>query len=251
MPANAIDSHQQASTRDRQKTARVAGALYLIVVVSGIVSLAYVPSQISTKGDAATAVGNIVAHELLFRIGIVAGLICYVFFLLLPLALYRLLGPVNKQAAALMVALALVSVPISLLSVSHKLEIVSLLSGPDQLRTLDPLLLNHVMLLLTQYRNGLLTASIFWGLWLLPFGYLVFKSNFLPKILGILLMIGCFGDLTDVIGNALFSWYGDTRIADLATLPGSIGEIGICLWLLTIGVREPKLNGGRKPEESV
>ncbi|MEP6548282.1 MAG: DUF4386 domain-containing protein [Gammaproteobacteria bacterium] len=177
-------------------------------------------------------------------------MICYVFFLVLPLVLYRLLARVNKQAAALMVAFALVSVPISLLSMSHKLEIVSLLSGPDQLRTRDAPLLHHVMLLLTQYRSGLLTASIFWGLWLLPFGYLVFKSNFLPKILGVLLMIGCFGYLTDVIGSVLLYGYDKTLIADFATLPASIGEIGICLWLLIVGTREPKLNGDRKAEES-
>ena len=78
MTTSAIYASDGKSASDRKQAARIAGLLYLIVVITGIVSLAYVPSQISTKGDAASAVGNIVAHELLFRIGILAGLICYV-----------------------------------------------------------------------------------------------------------------------------------------------------------------------------
>ena len=93
---------------------------------------------------------------------------------------------------------------------------------------------------LDAYRNGILVSSIFWGLWLLPFGYLVFKSGFLPRILGTLLIIGCFGYLIDFLGRALFPSYPDTAIASYVTLPGSFGEIGTCLWLLIVGAHEPK-----------
>jgi len=78
---------------------------------------------------------------------------------------------------------------------------------------------------------------LFWGLWLLPFGYLVFKSGFLPKLLGIFLMAGCFGYLINFIGGFLIPNYGDLGISRMISLPASIGEIGICLWLLIIGVR--------------
>ncbi|MEO6365091.1 MAG: DUF4386 domain-containing protein [Luteimonas sp.] len=174
--------------------ARTAGALYLIVVVTGIFSLAYVPSQVIGHGDAATTVRNIMASEWLFRLGIVAGLICYTTFLLLPFALYKLLSPVGKHAAALMVALAVVSVPISFVNMLNKLDILSLLGGVGYLQAFTADQLHaQVMLSLDAYSNGLLVLKIFWGLWLLPFGYLVFKSGVLPRVLGILLMLGCFG----------------------------------------------------------
>ncbi len=96
------------------------------------------------------------------------------------------------------------------------------------------------MLSLDAYRNGLLVSEIFWGLWLLPFGYLVFKSGFLPRILGILLMMGCFGYLIDFFGSALFPGYAASILASYATLPASLGEIGTCLWLLIVGMHVPK-----------
>lgn len=101
------------------------------------------------------------------------------------------------------------------------------------------------MLLLKSYNNGIGIVQIFWGLWLFPFGYLVFKSNFLPKFLGILLMIGCFGYLLKFFGHSLFPNFG---IPSFVTLPGSIGEIGICLWLLIMGAKE---NGHKTTDNTV
>jgi hypothetical protein len=233
--------HGESAKDIRKQAARIAGLLYLIVVITGIFSLAYVPEQINMQGDASTTVSNIIASESLFRFGIVASFICYTVFLLLPLALYNLLSAVSRNAAVFMVMFAVVSVPISLISVRSKLDIVSLLGGSDYSRAIEPALMHaQVMAALDKYRNGLLVASIFWGLWLLPFGYLVFKSGFLPRILGILLMIGCFGYLIDVAGSVMFRGYAATPLANFATLPASVGEIGTCLWLLIIGAREPK-----------
>ena len=221
-----------------KKLARIAGLLYLIVVVTGVVSLIYVPSQITVPGDASATVSNIVAYGFLFRLGIVSGLICYTAFLLLPLALYKLLSPVGRNAAALMAVLAIVSVPISFVALLYKLDVLSLLSGAGYMQAFTTDQLNaRVMLLLDSYNNGILLSGVFWGLWLLPFGYLVFRSGFLPRILGILLMIGCFGDVFDVFGRVLFVGYADTALANFVTLPGSFGEIGTCLWLLIMGAR--------------
>lgn len=237
------------NSRTNKTTARTAGLLYLIVVVTGIFSLAYVPSQITAQGDAATTVSNIMASEPLFRLGIVAGLICYTTFLLLPFALYKLLSPVGKHAAVLMVAFAVVSVPISFVNMLNKLDILSLLSGAGYLQafTTDQLQA-QVMLSLDAYGNGLLVSKIFWGLWLLPFGYLVYKSGFLPRILGILLMMGCFSYLIDFFGRALFPVYTETAIASFVTLPAAFGEIGTCLWLLIVGVHEPKRRAASAPD---
>ncbi|MGH6781822.1 MAG: DUF4386 domain-containing protein [Sphingomonadaceae bacterium] len=222
-----------------KKIARTAGLLYLIVVVAGIFSLAYVPSQITAVGDAAATAGNIMASMPLFRLGIVAGLICFTAFLLLPLALYRLLGRIDRNAAILMVVLAVASVPISFVNMLNKLDVLSLLSGADYLRVFTADQLHaRVMLSLDSYGNGLLVSKIFWGLWLLPFGYLVYRSGILPRIFGILLMMGCFGYLIDFTGRVLFPGYVEVAIARFVTLPGTLGEIGICLWLLIMGARE-------------
>ena len=99
-----------------KKTARIAGLLYLVVVLTGFFSLLYIPSKLIVPDNPSATFHNIVSSELLFRFGIVSGLLCYTFFLFLPLVLYKLLKPVNENYAALMVLLAVVSVPISFVS---------------------------------------------------------------------------------------------------------------------------------------
>ena len=221
-----------------KKTARTAGFLYLIVVVTGIFNLIYVPSQLNVPGNALATVNNILASESLFRLGIVSGLVCYTVFLLLPFVLYKLLKPVDRNLAVLMVVFAVVTVPISLVSIVNKLDVLSLLSGADYLQAFEADQLHaKVMLSLRAYSNGLLVSQIFWGLWLFPFGYLVFKSGFLPRILGILLMMGCFSYLISFFGRSLFP---ETVMPGFIMLPASIGEIGTCLWLIIMGVSLPK-----------
>jgi hypothetical protein len=225
-----------------KKTARIAGLFYLVLVLTGIFSLLYVPSKLIVWSDASTTFNNIVAHETLFRLGMVAGVIAYISFLFLPLVLYKLLGPVNKMAAISMVTLAVVSVPISLININHKLEVLTFISKANYLNVFQENELHtEVMLSLEHYNNGIEAVSIFWGLWLLPFGYLVFKSGFLPKVLGIFLMIGCFGYLINFFGGFLFPGYADLGIASFISIPGSIGEIGICLWLLIMGAKEKSI----------
>lgn len=205
----------------------------------GIINLAYVPSQLIVWNNAETTFNNLVAHETLFRIGILSGLICYIAFLVLPLILYKLLKPVHKSYSLLMVLLAIVSVPISMINLEHKFSVLTLLSNASSLQG-NALynLQEQVLFYLHAYTNGNKIASIFWGLWLLPFGYLVFKSGFIPKVLGILLMFGCFGYLINFIGNFLIPSYGETIFSDYITKPGSLGEIGTCLWLLIMGVKK-------------
>lgn len=224
-----------------KKTARIAGAFYLVLVLTGIFSLLYVPSKLIVWSDAATTFNNIVANETLFRLGIVAGIIAYISFLFLPLVLYKLLSPIHKTIAISMVALAVVSVPISLVNINHKLEVLTFISKASYLDVFQASELHtQVMLSLEHYNNGIEAVSIFWGLWLLPFGYLVFKSGFLPKILGILLMIGCFGYLINFVGGFLFEGYASLGVASFISIPGSLGEIGTCLWLVIVGTKSGK-----------
>lgn len=114
-----------------KKKGRVAGLLYLVVVVSGIFGLMYIPSKLIVWNDASTTVSNIGASILLFRAGLVSDIICYTFFLFLSLILYDLLKPVNKNIALIMVILVMVSIPISFDNVLSKFDVITLLSGND------------------------------------------------------------------------------------------------------------------------
>lgn len=221
------------------RTSRLAGLLYLGVVLTGIFSLMYVPSKLINFDNAALTVQNIAASETLFRLGIVSGLCCYTFFLFLPFVLYRLFRPIHEQMAILMVVLAVISVPMYFINAQHELSALALIKQPifSQGFTTEQLQ-SQVLFSLRQYNNGLRLIHIFSGLWLFPFGWLVVQSNFLPKVLGILLILGCFGYLINFIGLTVFPGYADAGISSYISLPASIGEIGTCLWLLIFGAKE-------------
>ncbi|SHM60384.1 DUF4386 domain-containing protein [Flavobacterium chilense] len=220
----------QESKLSFRNTGRIAGLLYLVVVITGIFSLGYVPSKLIVWNNASATFVNITNSELLFRLGVVSGLICYIFFLFLPLVLYKLLKPVHKTYALYMVILAIVSVPISFANMQNKFAVLSVISSEGQDKDL-------VMFYLNQYDYGNLVVQIFWGLWLFPLGYLIFKSGIIPKFLGILLMLGCLSYLIDFFGDTLFTNYPKLGISSYIRLPATFGEIGTCLWLLIMGAK--------------
>lgn len=222
-----------------KKLARIAGLLYLGVVLTGIFTLMYVPSKLIVSDNASLTYRNIVSSEPLFRLGIISGLLCYTFFLFLPIVLYKLLNPVSENYAKLMVLLAVMSVPIFFLNVQNEFTILSLINTENnQFGFSAEQIQSQVMLYLDQYNNGMRIVHIFSGFWLFPFGYLVFKSGFLPKFLGVLLMLGCFGYLINFAGHTLFPDYSKIGISSYISLPASFGEIGTCLWLLIMGAKD-------------
>lgn len=221
------------------KISRIAGLIYLGVVLTGLFSLMYVPSKLINYDNASLTFQNLTASEMLFRFGIVSGVLCYIFFLFLPIVLYKLLRQVNEEIAKLMVLLALISVPMYFVNLQNELTALSLIKAPNYLNVFSTeQIQSQVLLYINQYDNGMRLIHIFSGLWLFPFGYLVFKSNFLPKILGILLMLGCFGYLINFFGSRLISNYSELGISSYISLPASLGEIGTCLWLIIIGAKE-------------
>lgn len=222
----------------KNNTARLAGFVYMLVVFTGYFNLAYVPSQLIVFSDPSLTVSNITANESLFRWGIVAGVFCYIFYLTLAFLLFDLFKGINKRVAISMVVLAAASIPISIFNMVNKLDVLTLLSNASYLSTLDPDYVQaQVMLKLRSYNNGIGIAQVFWGLWLLPFGYLAFKSNHIPKILGLALMIGCFGWLAFFFGYVICP---DTYIPSYVRKPAAFGEILTGLWLLVMGARESK-----------
>ena len=215
-----------------RRNGRIAGALYLVVVATGMFCLAWVPSQLGT------GVADAAAHIGLFRAGIAAFMAMQVAFLLLPLALYRVLGDVDRRAATLMVALAAASVPIGLIALSHRMEALSLLDSTAAHATaaVDAAFAAS----LQRYGHGLRIASLFWGPWLLPFGWLVLRSARIPRVLGVLLMLGGIGYVVKLFGG-LMPGFADSAFARYATLPAALGEIGSCLWLLAFGARASRV----------
>ena len=212
--------------------ARVAGFLYLLLFPLGIFGILYVPSNLIVPGDAATTANNIMASESLFRLSILSALFVQITQILLVIVLYKLLKPVNKNHALLMVIFALIAVPIAMLNELNNIVALLLLRGTDNLTVFGADQLHaQVMLFLDLHEHGIFIAQIFWGLWLFPMGYLVFKSGFLPRILGILLMIGCFGYLIDSFTFLIFPNF-DATISMFTFW----GELLLPLWLLIKGV---------------
>lgn len=224
-----------------QKTARLAGAIYLVVVLTGTFSLGYVPSKLIFWDEPAKTLHSLTESVQLLRWDIVSSMLCYLAFLALPLALYQLLRQVNENCAKLMVILAIVSVPIALLNLQHKFDVLTLVDAPAYLKGLSTQQIQEqVLFSLDSYGHGIKIVQLFWGLWLLPFGYLVYHSNRLPKVLGIFLMLGCFGYLFNVFASTAMPHYSSYGIASYIRMPASIGEIGACLWLLIMGIKAKK-----------
>jgi hypothetical protein len=231
----------------RNKKARAAGILYLLLIISGFIYLVFIPLELIDLQNATKTLENIRSSELLFRLGIVTAICSSLLFMLLPLALYNLLQKVNKVSAKFMVLFALISIPISFVNILNKFSVLTLINKSEYAQKIGQAeFQTQVMLYLENYNNGVQVSQIFWGLWLLPFGYLVYKSGFLPKILGIFLMAGCFGYLITFFGGFLYSDFNKTIISDIVGFPAPIGEIGICLWLLIMGTN--KLNFGKKSQ---
>jgi hypothetical protein len=224
-----------------KKTARIAGLLYLGVVLTGIFSLAYVPTKLIIWDNPTLIYNNLKEFDSLFRLGIVGGLLCYLFFFFLVIQLYKLFKSVNEDYAKLMFLLAILSVPIYYLNAQNQFKVLSLINENNFGLSLEQTK-SQIMLHLDQYNNGMRIVHIFSGLWLMPFGLLVYKSGFLPKFFGVLLIMGCFGYLINLLGNTLLLDYPNLGISKYISMPATFGEIGICLWLVVLGANENNFN---------
>jgi hypothetical protein len=221
------------------KTARMAGLWYLIYIVITIPADVLARSPLIVFGDAATTARNIMASEWQFRVGIVGDLVSAVFFLLAAWALYVLLKSVNKDLALLFLLLNLGGVAVYSINLLNQFAAVLLLGGADTLKVFQADQLQSLaMFFLNLHKNGYWIAQIFFGAWLFPLGYLVYKSGFLPKILGIVMMIHCVGWLMTTLQFFLFP--GFTAITYVTYPLGFISEFGLTLWLLIMGAKEQK-----------
>ena len=220
------------------KAARIAGAVYLSMVFTAPFTLLYVPGKLIVRGDATATANNILAHETMFRLSIFGDLVTAVIFICLGIALYRLLSSVGKTWALLMVVLVSVSAAVGFLDTLNNVAALILFRGADFLSVFDKAQLNALgYLFIRLHGQGNFINEIFWGLWLFPFGLLVFRSGFLPRVIGVWLMINCFGYVALSITALFFpAYYG---AAFNWSQPVLFGELAIMLWLLIKGAKVP------------
>lgn len=224
-----------------QKKARIAGLWYLMFAL-GPFYLLYVPSKTIVRNDAAATSALIISHERLFRFGLLAETMGAVVFVGLALALYRLFEDVDRHRARQMVALVLVSAALVLVGVVFNTAALTVFRGGEALAELDQHSRQAIGMLLIRLHgqaNGV--NEMFWGLWLLPFGWLVVRSRFLPRWLGYWLLLDGICWVVFAVTDLFAPAYSNVLFR--AFQPAFLAELGIMLWLLIFGAKEKTLAG--------
>ncbi|NGP77387.1 DUF4386 domain-containing protein [Balneolaceae bacterium YR4-1] len=218
--------------------ARVAGLLYLVIIVCAGFSEGFVRSTLVVSGDATATARNIMQSEGLFRLGLASDLIAFMCDAVVAILLYRLLKPVSKTLSLVAASLRLIAHPaIGSLNLLNHYAALKMAGGTGALSVFEPEQMDAWALLFMDFHSmGYLIAGAFFGLHCLLLGYLLYKSNLLPGFLGILLAIASVGYLTESFGMLLVPAYEDIYLLMVAISAG-IAELTLCLWLLIKGVR--------------
>ena len=222
-----------------KKRARLAGLLYLFLVITGIYGIFFISPKIIVHGDAVATANNMLNNEFLFRTGIINDIISNTIWVFLVLTLYRLLKHVNPHQAKLMVALVIVQIPAVMFMEALNITSLMLLKG-EILKTFELSQIQELAMLFLKVNDyGVFVLETFWGLWLFPFGLLVYRSGFIPRVLGVLLILNCIAYVMHSFTSLLFPNY-QTLVEQISMPFWILGEISITLWLLIKGVRTPK-----------
>lgn len=222
------------------KYSRIAGLLSVIMLIIGTTIL-FIQSKILVENDLLVTIENISKAGFLFRLSIFGSLLLQVLFIFFVILLYKIYKPVNKIYAFFMIVTALVAVPIAMFNELNHYAVLIILDGSTSMKNFSTEQLHAIIkLFLDLYKYGLLIATIFWGIWLLPLGLLAVKSEFVPRVLGVLLMLGCFAYLIRFIMSFLLQSYSELLSPGLAI--AHIGEVLHGLWLLIMGVNVEQWN---------
>ena len=214
--------------------------LYLLLAITSTLGLT-IPWGFIVRGDATATAEKIASSQLAYRLCVVSDLTAQVLFVFLVLALYQLLKEANKRLAVLMVALVFVQVPMAFASMLCGIGPLVLSNGSAYWSAFDRHQLDALTMGFLSMRSYSIDAvTALWGLWLLPFGLLIFRSGFIPRIFGVFLIIACFSDLAISVTALLFPTYAST-VQKLRVL--GLGEIMIILWLIIKGTRSEALDG--------
>ena len=229
-----------------KRLARIAGVLYLFVGIFGGFAEGFVEPRMYAAGNAATTAGNVVANAGLVRLGFVADLFQATVWVFLGLTLYLLLKHVNKSVAMAMVVLVAIGASIVCLNAVFEFEGLRVATGAVNLAAFGTTGSNALVLLLLDTQHyGIFIAQIFFGLWLVPLGYLAYHSaGWFPKWLGVLLIVGGACYLVDMLALFLVPDFG-VKIHTFLVIPSALAEISMVVYLLVIGVRT------QKPDERI
>ena len=229
-----------------KRTARLAGLIWLLMCVFGPIAQ-LIRSKLFIAGDMAATADNIMSNEFLFRLGFVSDLVMMVLFLLLPLVLYKLFSSVDKNLSILMVVFVMVSVPINMLNLLNEFAAFHVLSGAEYLNVIGAeQLMAEAMRSHDLYLHGYEIANVFFALWLIPLGLLVYKSQFLPKILGILLVVGGCSLFLEVFIYFLLPGY--ETVNTILLIPQTLSEFAFLIWVLLKGINESKIKAKNPPD---
>ena len=221
-----------------KRAGRIAGAIYASMVFVGPFSLIYVPNKLIVRGDATATAANVLAHQTLFGFGIIADMAGAVIFISLAVALYRLLSGISVPWALLMVGFAFVSAAVGFVDTLNNIAALHLFRGTEFLSVFDQTQRNSLgMFFLRLHSQGIFINELFWGLWLFPFGLLVYRSGFLPRWIGIWLMINCFGYV--ILSPIALFFPASYGTAFKLAQPVLLGELAVMLWLLIKGAKLP------------
>jgi hypothetical protein len=234
--SNSTDKHEgEPKMNSIKKTARITGVLYLVIAIVGGFAFTAGTSNLIIPGDATATANNIVASESLFRIGAVGDAVVFLAEIVLVVTLYLLFKPVSKTLALIAAISRLAMTVMQGMNLLNKFTALLLLSGADYLTAFEPDQVHALVLLfLNAYEYGALVWGTFFGLHLLVLGYLLFKTGYLNRILGILFVFASFGYLVDSFGHFLLPQY--TEIYSWVVWATVPAELSFAFWLLIKGV---------------
>lgn len=223
---------------------RVAGFLYLLLLVAPL-RLIYIPNTLFVRGDATATANNILAHETLFRFGMLSELFSAVVLIFLTLAFYRLFKGVSRYHAVLVIILGgVMPAGINFVNVVNDAAALILVRGADFLSVFDkPQRDALAMLFLRLHGQQTVAAEILWGLWLIPLAVLVYRSGFLPRFIGVWLVINGGAYLAMSMAGLLLPQY--ENLVSSVTFPALFGELALILWLLIKGVDQRAVDAFR------
>lgn len=229
-----------------KKMARIAGVWYLLISVTAIYGVIYVPSKLIVKGDAVATADNILKNEFFYRSGIVSAGLSTIIMAVLVISLYRLLKIVNEHQARIMIAIITIGSAIAFFIEVFKITALLILKGTALKEVAVDEQHNIVQLLFRLHQYGGLMVGIFWGLWLIPLAQLIYNSGFIPRIFAVLMLLAGMGYIIDWFTFMLFPGY--STIVSKFTMFLHPLEVPIIFWLLIKGVKnnitvgEPVLN---------
>jgi len=214
---------------------RIVGLWYLSLVLFGPLTLLYIPNKLFVQNDAAATAANIAAHQLLFKTGMLADLVGSIVLLFLVFAFYRLFKDVDRELAVwLVITGGVMPAVLQLVNFVNDAGALMVAQGPGFLSVFDKAQQDALVLLFVQLREHQITAAeILWGVWLFPMGALTYKSGFLPRWLGVWLIINGVAYVVLCVARVMVPAYSDKLF--LYFQPALFGELVIMLWLVIKG----------------